>query len=366
MAIGFARLEFVQRSKGRNSCHKAAYNAREKLSFEGNCALDPETYDFSSRESPAHHEILLPKGANKRFNNLNTLWNTAEAQEKKTNSQVALELVLALPDDKEIDLQDRIFLARSFIQKEFTDKGLAAQLDIHPPERLIEFTRSYEELNIKKGKTGLILEEKEGIYTIAFGKSGTITSTVTLDSKQFNDFAIQEHNWHAHILCPTRRFKANGQEFADTKARDLLPQVRNGRVISGPDWGTRWAQHQNEYFQTKGLALRVDDNSLVPQEHLGPVRLRARAFALMLEHERRLELNAIQAQNPKNILEAITKKQSVFTKEDVNPISSNSNTSKHMPTLLNSLPKKSSPKSSTLYGSQAKCIKNLSPPLLTL
>jgi hypothetical protein len=35
MAIGFARLEFVQRSAGKTTCGKSAYNAREKVIFEG-------------------------------------------------------------------------------------------------------------------------------------------------------------------------------------------------------------------------------------------------------------------------------------------------------------------------------------------
>jgi hypothetical protein len=37
MAIGFARIEFVKRSAGKNACAKAAYNSRGTIKFEGNC-----------------------------------------------------------------------------------------------------------------------------------------------------------------------------------------------------------------------------------------------------------------------------------------------------------------------------------------
>ncbi|MCB1116467.1 MAG: AAA family ATPase, partial [Chlamydiia bacterium] len=58
-------------------------------------------------------------------------------------------------------------------------------------------------------------------------------------------------------------------------------------------------------------------NGLVPQEHLGPVRMRARAFSLLEEHQKRLELNGLAASDPKNILSAMTTRQSVFSKDDV-------------------------------------------------
>ncbi len=119
------------------------------------------------------------------------------------------------------------------------DKGLAAQIDIHPPEKC----------------------------------NGS------------------EHNWHCHVLITTRRFKQNGKEFEDSKARDLMPQIAGGRVVNGVNWGKSWSDFQNHFFAERGLSLRVDSNGIIAQEHLGPVRMRARAFSLLEEHERRQELN---------------------------------------------------------------------------
>jgi len=41
--------------------------------------------------------------------------------------------VVALPDDKEINLEDRIEISRRIANRLFVSKGLAVQLDIHAP-----------------------------------------------------------------------------------------------------------------------------------------------------------------------------------------------------------------------------------------
>ncbi len=314
MAIGFGRVEFIKRSEGRNSCQLSAYLARSRVYFEGNCALEPRQYDFSHRENVSHHEIILPEGADENLNIPEVLWNLAERKEVRKDAQVSMHLVLALPDDKEITLEDRIELTRTFIQKHY--QGLVAECVIHPPERKIEFVEENEALGIPKRTIGTVMEEKEGSYIVSLPTGVRANPYVEVGVK-CPGIAVQEHNWHAHAQLTTRRLKDNGKDLEDKKALDLMPVVKKGKVVSGPDVGKLWARHQNEFFLSKGLALRVDDNGLVPQEHLGPVRMRGRAFALLNEHEKRLELNEIASSDPINILNAITKRQSVFSKDDV-------------------------------------------------
>lgn len=313
MAIGYARIEFVKRSRGKTACAKAAYNSRTEIEFEGNKAISSQKYSWAFKEKPLHHEILLPQGVDAGFKNPSLLWNTVEAKEVKANSQVAVELVLALPDDKEISNQERIELAVSFVREHFVNKGLAVQLDIHPPEKKIVFTRDNQELGLKKGTLGNIAEEKDNQWTVHL-ESG---KTITFNPQEFTGYTRKEHNWHAHALITTRRFKANGLELEDHKARDLMPRINHGKVISGPDWGKLWTEAQNRFFQEKGLELKVDHNGLIPQEHLGPFRMRGRAFELLQEHHRRIEANIEEMRFPDKILNKIVDQQSVFTKEDV-------------------------------------------------
>lgn len=268
VAIQFARLEYVSRSSGGNSCRKSAYNGRQRI----HCEREGQTFDFRREGDNVHHEILLPKGVAEKFSDAETLWNAVEHKEQRKNSQLAKELVLALPDDPQVSLEDKVALTKSFLEKHFVQKGLAAQIDIHKPHK-----------------------EKD-------------------------------HNWHAHILITTRRFSENGQALGE-KARDLDASVRKGKVIEGEKWGKLWADHQNTYFAEKGIDLKVDPTAIVPQEHLGPVRMRARAFAMLNEKAQIAETNAALSVKPDEILKKLTEKQSFFTKEDVEQF-----IKKHVPT----------------------------------
>ena len=128
MAIQFARCEYVSRSSGGNACRKASYNQREAV----RCDRTGELFSFKERGGNVHHEILLPNGVHEKFKNSSTLWNEVETIEKRSNSQLAKEFVLALPDDKEVSLEDRVELVRRFSHL-FVEKGVAVQLDVHSP-----------------------------------------------------------------------------------------------------------------------------------------------------------------------------------------------------------------------------------------
>lgn len=271
MPIAFARLEFVKRSEGKNACAKSAYNSRDKIEFKGSQFFEPKSYDWSNKEKPIFHCVLLPKGAKKELANPEYLWNLAEVSETRRNSQTAMEMVIALPDDKVISINDRIVLAKTFMQNHFVNQGFAAQIDIHPPDK------------------------REGLN----GEEG-------------------DHNWHAHALITSRRVRKDGKQFESHKPRDLVPSVRGGRVVSGTHWGKLWAQHQNAFFEEKGLDLRVDTEGVVAQKHLGPVRMRGRAFSLLYENELRISLNTIEAKDPRKVLDKITQVNNVFTISDVN------------------------------------------------
>ncbi|MDX8430212.1 MAG: AAA family ATPase (plasmid) [Candidatus Algichlamydia australiensis] len=300
----------------KNACYKAAYVSRSRVVFEGNTVMPGKVYDFSRQEPPVYHEVLLPEGASESFKSVEKLWNLAERTESRKNSQTALEIVLALPDDAVVTLEDRKELVKTLIQKELVDKGLAAQIDIHQPKREIEFTKSWKDQGITAGERGEIIHELNGKYTIKLNTGKSKGRQLLLNPKEFSGFIEKEHNWHAHVLVTTRRFDPTGKQLGN-KARDLMPGVRKGRVISGSDWGKLWSNHQNEYFKQKGYALQVDHNGIVPQEHLGPVRMRGRAFSLMEEHDRIALMNQKKSKEPDSVLKALTKHKSFFTKEDL-------------------------------------------------
>jgi len=265
MAIAFARARYISRSTGGSAARSAAYNARAEIGDE----RTGEVFYFKHRDAPEHHEVLLPENADAKFSDASALWNAAEAAERRKDSQVAREIVMALPANAEVSNEDRIELARSFAKEHFVAKGLAVQLDIHAPHG--------------------------------------------------GDLESERANWHAHLLITTRRI--DGDHLSATKARDLAPDIRQARsrsfVAEGEEWGKLWREHQDRYFLAHGINVRVDATATHAQEHIGPLRMRA---AESEANERAKEIaraNAEAARDPSKVLEALTRNNATFSERDL-------------------------------------------------
>ncbi len=265
MAIQFARARYISRSSGGSAVRSAAYNGREAITAE----RTGEVFYFRHRDAPEHHEVLLPEGAPERFGRAGELWNAAEAAERRKDAQVAREIVLALPADREVTTEDRVAMARSFAQEHFVSKGLAVQLDVHAPH-------------------GAEAESERA-------------------------------NWHAHLLITTRRLDRDGLNAK--KARDLDPEVRQAggraRVADGAAWGELWRDHQDQYFREHGLEARVDRPAPLSQEHIGPVRMRRTGAEIVERAETIRQANQEAARDPEKVLAALTRNNATFTERDL-------------------------------------------------
>ena len=263
MAIQFARIEIVGRSSGGNACCKGAYNARAIVKDNKTNI----TYNFKHKGDNVYHTILLPEHADKRFASVTEFMNEVEHCEKRKDSQLLKDIVLALPDDKELTLQDRINITHLLIEKRgWVKEGLGVQVDIHEPH--------------------------DG-----------------------------EKNWHAHLLVTTRRFTEDGQSFG-LKATDLNPEFKK---VGGKSFAIPEAEqiHEdlrdiiNDYFKMLGLENRVDAISQLGQEHVGPVRMRSVLNKAVLRNEERREANIEQLNSAEALLERVVANKSVFTVNDI-------------------------------------------------
>jgi len=265
MAIAFARARYISRSSGGSAVRSAAYNAREGIRAERTGAL----YYFAHRDKPEHHEVLLPDGASAILGTAAVLWNAAEAAERRKDAQLAREIVLALPANAEVTIDDRIERARRFAIQNFVSKGLAVQLDVHAPHA--------------------------------------------------GDMEVERANWHAHLLITTRRIEGEG--FAAKKARDLEPDVRRvaGRplVTEGEAWGESWRDLQNRYFAEFGIDVRVDPTDAIAQAHIGPIRMRAEDAQANGRAEEIARANAKAARDPDQVLLVLTRNSATFTARDL-------------------------------------------------
>ena len=255
MAISYLGVSFNTRSKGHKAVAGAAYRAGEKL-YDEKYGME---HDFENRHDVQYSRVMLPEGADARFSDREFLWNRVEAVEQRRDSQVAVDYVLALP--RELNLEQQIDLARSFAQYHFVDKGLVVDLSIHNKE---------------------------------------------------------DGNPHAHLYTTTRRLL--GDQFDRLKARDLMPKVRNCFLIPEEEhiWNEKYRAFQESYFKAKGLGLTVDPNHLITRRHEGRINEKNEDHYKKQENKIRHELSVdIALNDPENLLNMLGSQHAVFNEHTV-------------------------------------------------
>jgi ATP-dependent exoDNAse (exonuclease V) alpha subunit len=127
VAIFSMSIGQVKRSKGHSAPAAAAYRAGERLWDERRGI----THDYRNRQGVEHKEILLPGDAPDWARGLDreTLWNLAEARERRKDSQVARDLRITIP--RELDPPERIRVVRDFVQRSYVDRGMIADICWH-------------------------------------------------------------------------------------------------------------------------------------------------------------------------------------------------------------------------------------------
>jgi ATP-dependent exoDNAse (exonuclease V) alpha subunit len=256
MAIYHFSGQVISRGQGRSCVAAAAYRAGERIQ-------DIRTeliHDFTKKESDVlYKEILLPKDAPERFKDRNILWNEVERIERRKDAQLCREFNIALP--RELTPQQNIDLAREFIQREFVDKGMIADLCVHR----------------------------------GHGKEGDQP--------------------HAHVMLTQREITSRG--FGN-KARNW-----NDRSLLFT-WRERWAEIANKYLALYGHDIRIDHRSyeaqginLEPQTKIGP-KVAQKYMARLEEHQQIARENGNRIlRDPNLALNAITRQRSTFTHQDL-------------------------------------------------
>ena len=259
MAIGFVKPRYVSRSTGGSACNSSAYNSRTKIRDERTGKL----YNWTRKDDNVFHEILLPSHVDQKFKNPAILANEVEANEHRSDSQLYVEWLLALPKEKEVTIDMKKEIIYRFIKyKGWVEEGVGVQIDIHKPHE-------------------------------------------------------NEDNWHAHLLVTTRRFRLDGLGFEPLKARDLQPKVVNGVVIEETKDSIAYTNIQNDYYKECGLDLRVDLPGDIPQEHIGPVRMRSVLNQASIRNEERKFANIEAIKDADDVIARVTKGASIFNQKDL-------------------------------------------------
>ncbi len=195
MAVFHFSADIIQRAKGHSVVAAAAYRAGERI-LE---IRTGEVHDYRRRSGVDHREIMAPRGAPGWCKTRAELWNRAEDAERRKDAQVGRQVELALP--RELSFKQRRRLVRRFVRKNFTCRGMVADIAYH---------------------------DQAG------------------------------ENPHAHILLTMRRLgKENG--FSRTKERAWNEKAQL------ESWRSSWALHVNAALRRAGCHSRVDHRTLEAQ-----------------------------------------------------------------------------------------------------
>ncbi|WP_062346093.1 MULTISPECIES: Ti-type conjugative transfer relaxase TraA [Sphingomonadaceae] len=261
MAIYHFSAKVVSRANGSSAVASAAYRSASELHDD---RLNRD-HDFSNKAGVIHSEVMLPAGAPERLNDRTTLWNEVEAGEKRKDAQLAREVEFSIP--REMNERQGVQLARDFVKKQFVDRGMVADLNVH----------------WDKAKDG-------------------------------------SPKPHAHVMMTMRDVGPDGfgKKNRDWNSTELLK-----------DWREAWSAHVNERMTEFGLEGRIDHRSyeaqgigLEPQHKIGPAASRRPEQGLEAEriedHTRIARENGAKIiADPNVALDAITRQQATFTVRDL-------------------------------------------------
>jgi Ti-type conjugative transfer relaxase TraA len=279
MAVCHFALQAISRGKGRSAIAAAAYRSGTALTNEAT----GKRHDYSRRVrsgeiDPAETDILVPDGVAATWAlDRSQLWNAAERVERRKDSRVATEILLALP--AELDHAQRRTLTTQYAQMLADRYGVAVDYAIHPPSK-----------------------------------------------------AGDQRNHHAHLLMTTRRIGAQGLgersalEHNEDKRKALgllrrAAEIRNLRE--------EWAQLANRALERAGQEARLDPRSyrdrgidLVPQPKKGPAGngLQRRFIVpdmLSISPQTQARNAEIIRADPSQLLHLLADSQSVFTRQEI-------------------------------------------------
>ena len=125
MAIYHFEAKVITRGTGRSVVAAAACASCSRIYND----YDGVQHDYTRKQGCVYSEIFLPPNAPTEWQNRAELWNAVEAAEKSKDSQLARELIVALPIELQIDEWKSIL--QKFITENCVDKGMCADVNIH-------------------------------------------------------------------------------------------------------------------------------------------------------------------------------------------------------------------------------------------
>lgn len=125
MANFHASFSTDSRSSGKSSVRSSCYINATKMKDK----RLGQTFDYTRKKDVTFSAIMAPDYAPMALRNRETLWNTVEFTEKRKDAQLARKMECSLPI--ELNHEEQVKLITEFVQKNFVEKGMIADVAIH-------------------------------------------------------------------------------------------------------------------------------------------------------------------------------------------------------------------------------------------
>ncbi|MFG1284529.1 Ti-type conjugative transfer relaxase TraA [Xanthobacter autotrophicus] len=263
MAIYHLHVKVIGRKAGSSAVASAAYRSAGRLR---DARID-RVQDFSAKRGVVHSEVLLPDGAPEMWSDRERLWNDVEAFEVRKDAQLAREVEFALP--REMSQTQGIALARDFVEAEFVDLGMVADLNVHwdvgedgmakPHAHVMLTMRSVDEEGFgakvrEWNATEMVERWRERWAALANERLAELDIDARIDHRSLEAQGIALEP-QSQIGAPAQRIEREGIEGADRA--ELHREIARGngaRIIADPSLALEALTHQQSTFTRRDMA----------------------------------------------------------------------------------------------------------------
>jgi len=283
MAIYHLHVKVIGRKAGSSAVASAAYRSGSRLCDE---RLD-HSHDFSNKRDVVHSEVLLPEDAPEQWRDRERLWNDVEAFEVRKDAQLAREVEFALP--RELSEAQGIELARDFVQAEFVDHGMVADLNVHwditddgaakPHAHVMLTMRSVDEDGFGPkvrnwNRTEMVERWRERWAEIANERLAELDIDARIDHRSFEaqGIALEPQN---QIGAPAQRMESAGIEADRAEMHREIARENGEKIIADPNIALDAITHQQSTFTRRDMAMfahRLSDGLEQFNEVMGAMR----------------------------------------------------------------------------------------------
>ncbi|ABS65700.1 Ti-type conjugative transfer relaxase TraA [Xanthobacter versatilis] len=263
MAIYHLHVKVIGRKAGSSAVASAAYRSASRLR---DARID-RVQDFSAKRGVVHSEVLLPDGAPEMWRDRERLWNDVEAFEVRKDAQLAREVEFALP--REMSQAQGIALARDFVEAEFVDLGMVADLNVHwdigedgmakPHAHVMLTMRSVDEDGFgpkvrEWNATEMVERWRERWAALANERLAELDIDARIDHRSLEAQGIALEP-QSQIGAPAQRIEREGIEAADrAEVHREIARGNGARIIADPALALEAITHQQSTFTRRDMA----------------------------------------------------------------------------------------------------------------